>query len=90
MANEKNGSMEMAKIEVWEPHPKRNNIYKDLKTGLLYKRTPGGSFRRIPQRMTECQELEIFRKASGFVGMTSRSRGQTNPPADKTLSKDSE
>mgnify|MGYP000524760654 FL=1 len=35
MANEKNESREMEKIEGWEPHPTRKNIYKDLKTGLL-------------------------------------------------------
>jgi len=33
------------------------------------------------------QELEEFRKASGLVAMTSRSRGRTPPPSDKTLSK---
>ncbi len=90
MANEKNESREMEKIEGWEPHPTRKNIYKDLKTGLLYRRTKVGSFRRIPQKMTEYQELEDFRKASGLVAMTSRSRGRTPPPSDKTLSKESE
>ena len=35
MAKEKNENGEMAKIEGWEPHPTRKNIYKDLKTGLL-------------------------------------------------------
>ena len=35
MTNEKNESGEMGKIEGWEPHPTRKNIYKDLKTGLL-------------------------------------------------------
>ena len=80
----------MEKFEGWEPHPTRKNIYIDQGTGLLYRRTPGGSFRMIPQKMTECQELEIFRKASGFVGMTSRSRGRTPPPSDKTLAGESE
>ena len=80
----------MEKIEGWEPHPTRKNIYKDLKTGLLYRKTKGGSFRRIPQKMTEHQELEDFRKASGLVAMTSRSRGRTPPPSDKTLAKESE
>ena len=42
----------MAKIEGWEPHPTRKNIYKDLKTGLLYRRRESGSFDRIPQKMT--------------------------------------
>ena len=26
----------MEDIEGWEPHPTRKNIYKNLKTGLLY------------------------------------------------------
>ena len=80
----------MEKIEGWEPHPTRKNIYKDLKTGLLYRRRESGSFDRIPQKMTELQELEFFRKASGLVAMTSRSRGRTPPPSDKTLAEESE
>ena len=80
----------MEEIEGWEPHPTRKNIYKDLKTGLLYRRTKVGSFRRIPQKMTEHQELEDFRKASGLVAMTSRSRGRTPPPSDKILAEESE
>ena len=90
MANEQNESGEMAKIEGWEPHPTRKNIFIDQETGLLYRRTKVGSFRRIPQKMTEHQELEDFRKSSGLVAMTSRSRGRTPPPSDKTLSKESE
>jgi len=80
----------MENYEGWDPHPSRKNIYIDQETGLLYRRTPGGSFRGIQQKMTECQELEIFRKASGFVGMTSRSRGRTPPPSDKILAEESE
>ena len=90
MANEKNESREMEKIEGWEPHPTRKNIYKDLKTGLLYERSVVGSFHRIPQKMTELQELEDFRKADGVVAMTSRSRGRIPPPSDKTLTEESE
>ena len=74
--------------EKWKPHPTRANIFIDQDTGLLYKRTPGGSFRMIPQKMTEHQELEIYRKASGFVGMTSRSRGRTNPPVGQVPGED--
>jgi len=77
----------MDKIEGWEPHPTRKNIFIDQKTGLLYRRTKVGSFRRIPQKMTEHQEIEDFRKATGVVAMTSRSRGRTPPPSDKTLAK---
>ena len=55
MANEKNESREMEKIEGWEPHPTKKNIYKNLKTGLLYRRRESGSFDRIPQKMTEHQ-----------------------------------
>ena len=90
MANEKNESREMEKIEGWEPHPTRKNIYKNLKTGLLYRRRESGSFDRIPQKMTEHQELEDFRKSSGLVAMTSRSRGKFGPPPDKVVKDQSE
>ena len=80
----------MEDIEGWEPHPTRKNIYKNLKTGLLYRRRESGSFDRIPQKMTEHQELEDFRKSSGLVAMTSRSRGRINPPSDSTLTEESE
>ena len=80
----------MEDIEGWEPHPTRKNIYKNLKTGLLYRRRESGSFDRIPQKMTEHQELEDFRKSSGLVAMTSRSRGRVPPPSDKNLAKESE
>jgi len=75
----------MEDIEGWEPHPTRKNIYKNLKTGLLYRRRESGSFHRIPQKMTEHQELEDFRKSSGLVAMTSRSRGKFGPPPDKIV-----
>ena len=80
----------MEDIEGWEPHPTRKNIFIDQETGLLYRRTKVGSFRRIPQKMTEHQELEDFRKSSGLVAMTSRSRGRVPPPSDKTLTEESE
>ena len=80
----------MEDIEGWETHPTRKNIFIDQETGLLYRRTKVGSFRRIPQKMTEHQELEDFRKSSGLVAMTSRSRGRVPPPCDKTLSEESE
>ena len=80
----------MEEIEGWDPHPTRKNIYIDQETGLLYERTKVGSFHRIPQKMTEHQELEDFRRASGVVAMTSRSRGRTPPPSDKILAEESE
>ena len=80
----------MEKFEGWEPHPTRKNIYKNLKTGLLYRRRESGSFDRIPQKMTEHQELEDFRKSSGLVAMTSRSRGKFGPPPDKIVKDESE
>ena len=80
----------MEEIEGWDPHPTRKNIFIDQKTRLLYRRTEVGSFRRIPQNMTVLQELEEFRKASGLVAMTSRSRGRTPPPSDKALAEESE
>ena len=74
----------MEEIEGWDPHPTRKNIFIDQKTGLLYERSVVGSFHRIPQKMTEHQECEDFRKATGVVAMTSRSRGKGDPPADQT------
>ena len=74
----------MEKIEGWDPHPTRKNIYISQKDGLLYKRLEGGWFDMIPQKMTLHQELEEFRKADGVVRMTSRSRGKVTPPADQT------
>ena len=74
----------MEKFEGWDPHPSRKNIFIDQKTGLLYERSVVGSFHRIPQEMTEHQEIEDFRKADGVVRMTSRSRGKVTPPADQT------
>ena len=58
----------MAKIEGWEPHPTRKNIYKNLNNGLLYRRRESGSFDMVPLKMTEHQVLEIFRKADGGCG----------------------
>jgi hypothetical protein len=75
----------MENYEGWDPHPSRKNIYINQKTGLLYERSVVGSFHRIPQKMTELQELEDFRKADGVVAMTSRSRGKGVPPADQIL-----
>ena len=62
----------MAKIEGWEPHPTRKIIYKDLKTGLLYRRRESGSFDMVPLKMTEHQVLEIFRKADGIDKITNQ------------------
>ena len=80
----------MEKIEGWDPHPSRKNIYINQETRLLYRKTKAGSFRRIPQKMTEHQECEDFRKAIGIVSMTSRSRGRTPPPSDKIVAEESE
>ena len=78
----------MEEIEGWDPHPTRKNIYIDQETGLLYRRTEVGSFRRIPQEMTEHQECEDFRKATGVVAMTSRSRGRVAPQSDPVPGED--
>jgi len=61
-------------------------MYEDIYKG---KRDEPG-FLGIMQKMTECQELEIFRKASALVAMTSRSRVRTSPPFKMTLSKESD
>ena len=62
----------MAKIEGWELHPTRKIIYKDLKTGLLYRRRESGSFDMVPLKMTEHQVLEIFRKVDGIDQKTNQ------------------
>ena len=76
--------------DIMTPHKykKRKDIYKDQETGLLYERLSSGWFNRIPQKMTLHQELESFRKASGLVAMTSRSRGRIPPPSDSTLTEE--
>ena len=78
--------------DIMTPHKYKNrkDIYKNQKTGLLYRRRESGSFDRIPQKMTEHQELEDFRKSSGLVAMTSRSRGKFGPPPDKIVKDESE
>ena len=80
----------MALFEKWKPHPTKENIYINQEDGLMYRRLESGWFDMIPQKMTELQELEFFRKATGVVAMTSRSRGRTPPPSDKTLAEESE
>ena len=77
-------------MEKWTPHPSRANIFISQEDGLMYERLEGGWYNRIPQKMTELQELECFRKASGVVAMTSRARGRTPLPSDKNLAKESE
>jgi hypothetical protein len=79
----------MENFEGWHPHPTRKNIYIDQETVLLCRRI-GNSFDRIQQRMTMHQELECFRGTDGVVAMTSRSRGRTPLPSDKTLAKESD
>ena len=71
----------MENFEGWDPHPTRANIFIDQGTGLLYRRMKN-SFERIPQKMTEHQECEEFRKSIGIVSMTSRSRGKVAPQSD--------
>ena len=77
-------------MEKWKAHPTRADIFIDQDTGLLYERLEGGWHNRIPQKMTELQELEAYRKADGVVRMTSRSRGRIPPPSDKILNEESE
>ena len=83
--------------DVMKPHKYKNrkHIYISSKDRLMYediykgKRDSPG-FLGIMQKMTLHQELESFRKASGFVAMTSRSRGRITPPSDSTLTEESE
>ena len=74
----------MEKTEKWKPHPTRKKIFINQEDGLMYERLEGGWYNMIEQELTEHQELEIYRKASGVVRMTSRSRGKGVPPADQT------
>ena len=82
---------------IMTPHKYKNrkHIYISSQDGLMYediykgKRDSPG-FLGIMQKMTLLQELESFRKASGFVAMTSRSRGKFCPPPDKIVKKESE
>ena len=76
-------------MEKWTPHPSRANIFISQEDGLMYERIRGW-YNRIPQKMTEHQELEAYRKADGVVRMTSRSRGRIPPPSDKILNEESE
>ena len=83
--------------DIMTPHKYKNrkHIYISSKDRLLYediykgKRDSPG-FLGIMQKMTLHQELESFRKASGLVAMTSRSRGRITPPSDSTLTEESE
>ncbi len=55
----------MEKIEGWEPHPTRKNIYKHKNSGLLYRRMKSGWFRKIPQKVIkeyDPEQLEILMK----------------------------
>ena len=82
---------------IMTPHKYKNrkHIYISSQDGLMYediykgKRDSPG-FLGIMQKMTLHQELESFRKASGLVAMTSRSRGRITPPSDSTLTEESE
>jgi hypothetical protein len=69
-------------MEKWKAHPTRANIFISQEDGLMYERLEGGWYNRIPQKMTELQELEAYRKADGVVRMTSRSRGRVAPQSD--------
>ena len=83
--------------DIMTPHKYKNrkHIYISSKDRLMYediykgKRDSPG-FLGIMQKMTLHQELESFRKASGLVAMTSRSRGRITPPSDSTLTEESE
>ena len=60
----------MEEIEGWEPHPTRKNIYKHKNSGLLYRRTKSGWFRKIPQKVIkeyEPEQLEILMRKVAFT-----------------------
>ena len=74
-------------MDKWKAHPTRENIFIDQEDGLMYEKVRGW-YNRIPQKMTELQELEAYRKADGVVRMTSRSRGRVAPQSDQALGED--
>ena len=78
----------MEKTEKWKPHPTRKNIFINQEDGLLYERLESGWYNMIPQKMTELQELESFRRMDGIVAMPSRSRGRVAPQSDQTPDED--
>ena len=60
----------MAKIEGWEPHPTRKNIYKHKNSSLLYRRMKSGWFKKIPQKVImeyDPKQLEILMKKVAFT-----------------------
>ena len=81
---------------IMTPHKYKNrkHIYISSQDGLMYediykgKRDSPG-FLGIMQKMTLHQELESFRKASGLVAMTSRSRGKFGLPTNKIVQDES-
>ena len=80
---------------IMTPHKYKNrkHIYISSKDRLMYEDIYKGTrdspgFLGIMQKMTLHQELESFRKASGLVAMTSRSRGRIPPPSDNTLTEE--
>ena len=83
--------------DIMTPHKYKNrkHIYISSKDRLMYediykgKRDSPG-FLGIMQKMTLHQELESFRKASGLVAMTSRSRSKFGPSPDKIIKEKSE
>lgn len=54
----------------------------------MYRKTKVGSFHMIPQKMTELQELESFRRMAGTAAMTSRTRGRVVPQSDQVPGED--
>ena len=81
--------------DIMTPHKYKNrkHIYISSKDRLMYEDIYKGTrdspgFLGIMQKMTLHQELESFRKASGLVAMTSRSRGRIPPPSDNTLTEE--
>ena len=74
-------------MEKWKAHPTRANIFISQEDGLMYEKVRGW-YNRIPQKMTELQELEAYRKADGVVRMTSRSRGRVAPQSDQVPGED--
>ena len=81
--------------DIMTPHKYKNrkHIYISSKDRLMYEDIYKGKrdipgFLGIMQKMTLHQELESFRKASGLVAMTSRSRGRIPPLSDNILTEE--
>ena len=60
----------MEKIEGWEPHPTRKNIYKHKNSGLLYRKMKSGWFKKIPQKAIKEYKPKLLEKLIKKIAST--------------------